>query len=147
RVVIDEDNRTMELIVPQEQLSLAIGRRGQNVRLAAQLTGWRLDIVSEAKVKQLEEEARASLAEIETISEYIQDTLFKYGYHAAWEVAEAKPSDLAAIPGFNEESAVRVKEMARRAAENQRRRSLENAARQIAEALLENQGALSEHQR
>jgi N utilization substance protein A len=147
RVVIDEDNRTMELIVPQDQLSLAIGRRGQNVRLAAQLTGWRLDIVSEAKVKQLEEEARASLAEIETISEYIQDTLFKYGYHAAWEVGDARISDLAVIPGFTEESATRVKEMAKKAASLQRERSVAVSAQQIGEALLENQGVLSETQR
>lgn len=147
RVVIDEDNRTMELIVPQDQLSLAIGRRGQNVRLAAQLTGWRLDIVSEAKVKQLEEEARASLSEIETISEYIQDTLFKYGFYAAWEVAEARTGDLAVIPGFTEESAIRVKEMARKAAASQRERWVNISAQQIAEALLENQGMLSETQR
>jgi N utilization substance protein A len=147
RVIIDEDNRTMELIVPQDQLSLAIGRRGQNVRLAAQLTGWRLDIISEAKVKQLEEEARVSLSEIETISEYIQDTLFKYGYHAAWEVAEAKNSELAAIPGFTEESATRVREMAKKAGLVQRQKAIEQGAQNIAESLLESQGILSETQR
>jgi N utilization substance protein A len=147
RVIIDEDNRTMELIVPQDQLSLAIGKRGQNVRLASQLTGWRLDIISEAKVKQLEEEARASLAEIETISEYIQDTLFKYGYHAAWEVAEAKTAELAAIPGFTEESATRVKEMARKAAENQRHKALAQATLYVGEAIIENHGLLADAQR
>ena len=50
RVIIDEANHAMELIVPDDQLSLAIGRRGQNVRLAAQLTGWKLDINSESRV-------------------------------------------------------------------------------------------------
>ena len=147
RVIIDEDNRTMELIVPQDQLSLAIGRRGQNVRLAAQLTGWRLDIISETKIKQIEEEARVSLSEIETISEYIQDTLFKYGYHAAWEVAEAKISELAAIPGFTEESAARVKEMARKAGASQRIKAIEQSSQNIGEALLESHGLLSETQR
>ena len=57
----------MELVVPDEKLSLAIGRKGQNVRLASQLTGWKLDIISESKFKQMEEEAIAALASIEKL--------------------------------------------------------------------------------
>src|SRR5436305_2229360 len=64
RVVIDAETHTMELIVPDEKLSLAIGKKGQNVRLASQLTGWRIDIHAESKVKELEEHARRSLAAI-----------------------------------------------------------------------------------
>ena len=61
RVIIDEANHAMELIVPDDQLSLAIGRRGQNVRLAAQLTGWKLDINSESRVREMREFANRSL--------------------------------------------------------------------------------------
>src|SRR5207302_259842 len=64
RVLLDEQNKAMEIIVPDDQLSLAIGRRGQNVRLAAQLTGWKLDINSETRVKELREFAQRSLTAI-----------------------------------------------------------------------------------
>ena len=60
KVIVDEADGRMELVVPDEKLSLAIGRKGQNVRLAAQLTGWKLDIISETKFKQMEEEAIAA---------------------------------------------------------------------------------------
>jgi N utilization substance protein A len=60
KVIVDEADGRMELVVPDEKLSLAIGRKGQNVRLAAQLTGWKLDIISESKFKQMEEEAVAA---------------------------------------------------------------------------------------
>ena len=62
RVLIDEGNHTMEIIVPDDQLSLAIGRRGQNVRLASQLAGWRLDIHSESRINEIRERAWASLS-------------------------------------------------------------------------------------
>jgi N utilization substance protein A len=61
----------MELVVPDEKLSLAIGRKGQNVRLAAQLTGWKLDIISESKFKQMEEEAIFALQQIDGVTEVI----------------------------------------------------------------------------
>src|SRR5436190_1192385 len=64
RVIIDASSHTMELIVPDEKLSLAIGKKGQNVRLASQLTGWRIDIHSESKVREMEARARQSLAAI-----------------------------------------------------------------------------------
>ena len=65
RVIIDAGSHTMELIVPDEKLSLAIGKKGQNVRLASQLTGWRIDIHSESKVREMEQRARQSLAAID----------------------------------------------------------------------------------
>ena len=64
RVIIDAGSHTMELIVPDEKLSLAIGKKGQNVRLASQLTGWRIDIHSETKVREMEARARQSLAAV-----------------------------------------------------------------------------------
>src|SRR5258707_5132901 len=68
RVIIDAGSHTMELIVPDEKLSLAIGKKGQNVRLASQLTGWRIDIHSESKVREMDARSRLSLASIEGVS-------------------------------------------------------------------------------
>src|SRR5438477_638607 len=67
RVLMDVGSHTMQLIVPDEKLSLAIGKKGQNVRLASQLTGWRIDIHSEGKVREMETRARASLAAIDGV--------------------------------------------------------------------------------
>src|SRR5690606_39430037 len=61
RVLIDAERHTMELVVPDDKLSLAIGKKGQNVRLASRLTGWRIDIHSQSKIREME---RRSLAEI-----------------------------------------------------------------------------------
>src|SRR5499427_558052 len=90
RVIIDAEGHRMELIVPDDKLSLAIGKKGQNVRLASQLTGWRIDIHAESKVKELEEQARRSMAEIEGSSEELAGTLFKLGWRSAEEVARAR---------------------------------------------------------
>ncbi|PID38020.1 MAG: antitermination protein NusA [Proteobacteria bacterium] len=100
RVLIDAENHTMELIVPDDKLSLAIGKKGQNVRLASQLTGWRIDIHSETKVRELEEAAKRSLAEIEGVSEELADTMFKLGWRSPSEVAQTPPEELVAIPGM-----------------------------------------------
>ncbi|HTA18293.1 MAG TPA: transcription termination factor NusA, partial [Polyangia bacterium] len=94
RVVIDAETHTMELIVPDDKLSLAIGKKGQNVRLASQLTGWRIDIHAESKVKELEEHARRSMAEIEGSSDELAGTLFKLGWRSAEEVARARVEEL-----------------------------------------------------
>src|SRR5215813_13394143 len=101
RVVIDAETHTMELIVPDDKLSLAIGKKGQNVRLASQLTGWKIDIHSETKVRELEEQAKKSLAEIEGSSDELAATLFKLGWRSAKDVAEAAPEVLAQIPGID----------------------------------------------
>jgi len=90
----------MELVVPDEKLSLAIGRKGQNVRLAAQLTGWKLDIISEQKFKQMEEEAISALQQIEGVSETIARSMYRLGFRALEELAEASEQELAAIPGL-----------------------------------------------
>jgi N utilization substance protein A len=108
KVLIDEGSLTMELIVPDDQLSLAIGRGGQNVRLAAQLTGWNLDIISETRLKNLMAEARAALLQFEGISEELIDTLFTLGYNKLEHVAGAAAQELAQIPGFGIENAERI---------------------------------------
>ncbi|MBW2276170.1 MAG: transcription termination/antitermination protein NusA [Deltaproteobacteria bacterium] len=100
RVIIDEANGSMELVVPDDKLSLAIGRRGQNVRLASQLTGWKLDVISETKFREREQEAIESLAMIDGIDESMARTMYKLGFRTVEEVAEAEQSELSAIPGL-----------------------------------------------
>ena len=96
---IDESNNTMELIVPDDQLAKAIGRRGQNVRLAAQLTGWRIDIHSETKHIEMMEQARNEIGRIATIDEGQLEILISSGFQSANEVADA---DLAEVQEFSE---------------------------------------------
>src|ERR1041385_746407 len=100
KVIVDEGDGRMELVVPDEKLSLAIGRKGQNVRLAAQLTGWKLDIISEQKFKQMEEEAIAALQQIESVTEATAKAMYRQGFRALEELSEASIEELAAIPGL-----------------------------------------------
>jgi N utilization substance protein A len=118
----------MELIVPDDKLSLAIGKKGQNVRLASQLTGWRIDIHSESKVREMEARARASLAAIEGVSAEMAETLFRAGFRSASDVANAKVEELASLLGGTE-VAQRILPAAARAAEVERVRHAEEAAR------------------
>src|SRR6266851_4433301 len=101
RVLLDEQNKAMEIIVPDDQLSLAIGRRGQNVRLAAQLTGWKLDINSETRVKEMREFANRSLGALPAVTEMLIETLYAHGFRQAKDVAVASPEVLAQIPGID----------------------------------------------
>ena len=110
KVIVDEADNRMELVVPDEKLSLAIGRKGQNVRLAAQLTGWKLDIISESKFRQMEEEAIASLQRVEGVTDVIARGMYRVGFRAIEELAEATEQELAAIPGVgNAEFAAKIK--------------------------------------
>jgi N utilization substance protein A len=101
RVIIDEGNHAMEIIVPDDQLSLAIGRHGQNVRLAAQLTGWKLDINSETRVREMREFADKSLGSLPGINELLIETLYSHGFRQAKDIADANPEVLAQIPGID----------------------------------------------
>lgn len=99
KVIVDESDHRMELVVPDEKLSLAIGRKGQNVRLAAQLTGWKLDIISESKFKTMEEEAIATLQRVDGVTEPIARAMYRAGFRAAEELADATEAELSGIPG------------------------------------------------
>jgi len=99
RVLLDDQNRAMEIIVPDDQLSLAIGRRGQNVRLASQLTGWKLDINSESRVKEMREFATESFTAI-GIPENTQEMLYSHGFRKAQDLANAAAEMLTQFPGF-----------------------------------------------
>jgi N utilization substance protein A len=134
RIILDEDERAMEVIVPDDQLSLAIGKKGQNVRLASQLTGWRIDIHSESKVREMEARARQSLAAIKSgpdgggLASATVEALFQAGWRSAAEVATAKPDELANITGIGAAGAPAVITAAAKAAELERARQAEEAA-------------------
>ena len=100
KVIIDEADNRMELVVPDEKLSLAIGRKGQNVRLASQLTGWKLDIISDSKFKQMENESLDAFRQSEGLTDDVANGLYRLGFRALEEVAEADVEELHAVEGL-----------------------------------------------
>ncbi|MBM4270830.1 MAG: transcription termination/antitermination protein NusA [Deltaproteobacteria bacterium] len=105
RVLMDEENRAMEVIVPDDQLSLAIGKNGQNVRLAVKLTGWKIDVKSESMAALQEEEGYKSLMKIPGIGETTAERLFSEGFKSIAMIATADPEMLSSIQGVGEKSA------------------------------------------
>jgi N utilization substance protein A len=105
RVFMDEENRSMEVIVPDDQLSLAIGKNGQNVRLAVKLTGWRIDVKSESMAAVQEEEGYKSLMKIPGLEEATAERLFGEGFKSIAMIAAADPDMLSSVQGVDERSA------------------------------------------
>jgi transcription termination/antitermination protein NusA len=130
KVVMDEEQKRIEVVVPDDQLSLAIGRRGQNVRLASQLTGWDIDILTEAEESERRTEEFRSRSQlfIDTldIDDVIAHLLVTEGFSSLEEVAYVATSDLAEIEGFDIDIATELQVRARTALE---RRDEEYAAR------------------
>jgi transcription termination/antitermination protein NusA len=132
KVIVDESDHRMELVVPDEKLSLAIGRKGQNVRLAAQLTGWKLDIISDSKFRQMEDEALVVLKEIDGVDEELAKSIFRLGFRALEEISEAAVEELAQIEGVEtEERAAELKRAADATTERLRRERIQRASSQI----------------
>ena len=109
KVVLDEDTRRVEVVVPDDQLSLAIGRRGQNVRLASQLTGWQIDILteqeeSERRQKEFAERTQLFMDALD-VDETIAQLLASEGFASVEDVAYVQLHELADIEGFDEETA------------------------------------------
>src|SRR5712692_10269708 len=103
KIIMDEDGRAMEVIVPDDQLSLAIGKKGQNVRLAAHLTGWKLDLRSESEAEDEARRARASLTAIPGIGAVTAELLYQNGFKSAEELAESDEDPVAEIEGIGPE--------------------------------------------
>ncbi len=116
KVVMDEDAARMEVVVPDDQLSLAIGRRGQNVRLASQLTGWFVDILTEAEEseKRQEEFSERSKIFIEAldIDDVIAHLMVSEGFVTIKDIAEASIEELLSIEGFDEDISVELSQRA-----------------------------------
>ena len=111
KVLLDEDNHSMEIVVADNQLSLAIGKRGQNVKLASILTGWKLDIVSETRMSKRLEDAKGLLMAVEGMNETLAQSLYHFGYTVE-QLAQADLVALAAVPGCTEDKAKEIKENA-----------------------------------
>jgi N utilization substance protein A len=107
KVVIDQANRLMEVIVPDDQLSLAIGKRGQNVRLASKLTEWRIDVKSETKYQKSLKEGYDSLLALPGVGDATADTLYEAGFASAEELAGGLVEELVAIPGISQQKAAK----------------------------------------
>lgn len=117
RVIIDEDNRSMEVIVPDEFLSIAIGKKGQNVRLASKLTGWHLDVKSESSYNQAMQTGYNSLMALPGVGISLADALYEKGFYSAEEISKASLEDLLQIRGVDEAMARSLIEAAQAAAE------------------------------
>jgi transcription termination/antitermination protein NusA len=114
---MDEEQRRIEVVVPDDQLSLAIGRRGQNVRLASQLTGWDIDILTEAEESERRQEefrTRSKMfIEALDVDDVIAHLLVTEGFTSVEEVGYVPLSDLAGIEGFDEDVANELQQRAR----------------------------------
>ncbi len=117
RVIIDEANQTMEVIVPDEFLSIAIGKKGQNVRLASKLTSWNLDVKSETKYTIAMQSGYDSLVALPGVGISMADALYELGFYSAEEVGNATPEDLIQIRGIGEETAKKLIAAAQKAVE------------------------------
>jgi N utilization substance protein A len=117
KVVLDEDNHRMDVVVPDEQLSLAIGRRGQNVRLASMLTGWDIDILTEKEEsdrRQQELSTRTALfIEALAVDDVIAHLLVTEGFTRVEQISETPVDELAEIEGFDAEVATELRDRAR----------------------------------
>ncbi len=108
RVIIDEDNRSMEVIVPDEFLSIAIGKKGQNVRLASKLSGWHLDVKSETLYSEAMKSGYDSLVALPGIGVSMADALYEKGLYSAEEISNATVEDLVQIRGIGEGKAEKL---------------------------------------
>ncbi|GAB4072866.1 transcription termination/antitermination protein NusA [Ancylobacter sonchi] len=134
KVVLDEDRERIEVVVPDAQLSLAIGRRGQNVRLASQLTGWDIDIMTEAEESERRQKEFAErskiFAEALDLDEMMGQLLASEGFASVEELAYVPIAELASIEGFDEDTAQELQSRAQshlaevEAAFDERRRAL-----------------------
>ncbi len=115
QVVQDEANRVMDIIVPNEQLSLAIGKRGQNVKLASKLVNWELRIISDQDYQKIEEKGLAQLAELESLESDDAMALYKMGFKTLEDLAETDVEDYPLIPGLNEKLINKIKDEAKEA--------------------------------
>lgn len=130
KIIMDEDDRSMEVIVPDDQLSLAIGRKGQNVRLASRLTNFKLDVRSESESDEEARVARASLIAVEGVSDVVAEILYQSGFKSAEELAEAEAEQVAEIEGIGPERAVQIVAAAIAHVELMREQAAERAAQE-----------------
>jgi len=117
RVIIDDAENSMDVIVPDDQLSLAIGRKGQNVRLAVQLTGWRIDIKSETKMRELAAWISEAMAVVPGCGDPEAELLLQQGITSLDDLASCESELLTSLPGIDEAGLVEIRQKAAELAE------------------------------
>ncbi len=105
RVIVDEEHRAMEVVVPDDQLSLAIGKKGQNVRLASRVANWKLDVNGESEYNKELREGYKSLHMLPGVGDKLTTALYEMGYKSAEDISKAEPADLAIIKGISDKKA------------------------------------------
>ena len=134
KVVIDQRNRTMEVIVPDDQLSLAIGKRGQNVRLASRLSEWRIDVKSESKYQKSLKEGYETLLALPGVGDATAENLYEAGFASAEELAGAQAEELVVIQGVSQNKATKFIEAAKNfMTEREEAKAAEKEARETEE--------------
>ncbi len=128
RIILNQETQTMEVIVPDDQLSLAIGKRGQNVRLASKLVGWKIDVKTESKYSKSLKEGYLSLLRIPGVGEITASLLHEAGYTSAKEVAESNLEDLMQATGLHDKKAASLIEAAKELLGQKAEESAETAA-------------------
>ena len=111
-MIIDDAEKSMDVVVPDDQLSLAIGRKGQNVRLAVQLTGWKIDIKSEAKMRELAQWIAEAVSVVEGCGDADADLLLQQGITSLEDLAECPLELLTSLPGIDAAGAQAIKDNA-----------------------------------
>jgi N utilization substance protein A len=133
KVIIDDAENSMDVIVPDDQLSLAIGRKGQNVRLAVQLTGWKIDIKSESKMRELAQWLAEAVSVVDGCGDADAELLLQQGITSLEDLANCNSELLTSLPGIDTDGANRIKARAAELAE-QKKAEEEERARLEAEA-------------
>jgi N utilization substance protein A len=134
KIIIDDDEHSMEVVVPDDQLSLAIGKKGQNVRLASRLTGWRIDVCSEAEAEEETRRTRLSIGAIPGIGDIAAELLYQAGFKSAEDVAESDLEEIMDVEGISKEKAESLHRSAKEHVEEKRRKEAEAAAESAAAA-------------
>ena len=111
-VIVDEDQHSLLVVVPDDQLSLAIGRQGQNVRLASRLLSWRIDVKSEQRYENLEKPGYKSLLAVDGVNEPLADKFMLTGIYSSVKLAEAELDKIMEIAALDEEQAAAMKQQA-----------------------------------
>jgi len=114
RVIVDEADQTMNVVVPDDQLSLAIGRKGQNVRLASKISGWSLDVISESEYNKKLKDTYNSLLSLEGVGEATAMSLYHEGFRSISDLAGSTVEDITQVKGIDEEKAVKIIESAKK---------------------------------
>ena len=128
KIIIDDEGHSMEVVVPDDQLALAIGKKGQNVRLASRLSGWRIDIRSESEADEETRRARISLGAVPGINDMVAELLYQSGFKSAEELAEADLETILDVDGIGPEKAEVIYKASREYVAEKRRKEEEQKA-------------------